>query len=189
MTIEEERAAAEAERAAELRRRWTAACVGSACAIAATLVLLTLMRYTGRPLDGVLRSLVALLIAMALVLGARALDGPVKLKEDRRGQAASSPAAAAVMLWLGCFAAIMAAFLVSDLVARIDASVVGNGNVTMRSGSRAGSGDRKGGGPDAPPGRGAVPSSNRNASARGGTTPADTDQRRPTSKPLSGGGV
>lgn len=188
MTIEEERAAAEAERAAELRRRWTAACVGSACAIAATLVLLTLMRYTGRPLDGVLRSLVALLIAMALVLGARALDGPVKLKEDRRGQVASSPATAAVLLWLGCFAAIMAAFLVSDLVARTDASVVGNRNCTMRSGPRTESGDRKGRGPEDSPGKGSFASANKDVTSRSGTIPAVTDQRWPTGKPLSGGG-
>lgn len=122
MTIMEEQAAVRAEQAAEVRRRWMAACLCVASAIAAAFALLAMVRFPGHVSDSILRSLLAMLLGATLVLGARALDGPIRLREHRRGQSASSEAAAALVLWLGCFAAIMAALLASDLVARVDVS-------------------------------------------------------------------
>lgn len=120
MTIIEEQAVINAEKAAEVRRRWTAASVSAACAIAAAFILLVMTRFPGHLSDTILRSLLAMLLATALVLGARALDGPVRFREQGRGQNTSSEAAAALMLWLGCFATMIAAFLVSDLVSHVD---------------------------------------------------------------------
>lgn len=127
MTIVKEQEAAKAEREAEGRRRWTAAGLCAACAVAAAFVLLIMTKFPGHLSDSMLRALVALLLGATLVLGARALDGPIRLREHRRGQKTSSEAAAALMLWLGCFAALMTAFLVSDLVARVDVSIRGGG--------------------------------------------------------------
>lgn len=133
MTIMEEQAAVRAEHAAEVRRRWIAACLCVASAIAAAFALLAMAKFPGHVSDSILRSLLAMLLGATLVLGARALDGPIRLREHRRGQSASSEAAAALVLWLGCFAAIMAALLASDLVARVDVAGRAEGAGAMGS--------------------------------------------------------
>lgn len=135
MSISDEKKAARIERAAEIGRRWTATGIGGACVIAAAFVLLAMVRFPGHRSESVLRPLVALLLAAALVLGARALDGPIRTREHRRGHGTSSEATAALVMWLGCFATIMAAFLVSDVVARFDVPQQGGRAKSSRSSS------------------------------------------------------
>jgi len=75
--------------------------------------------YCGRSRTiAILQPLLALSLSTALTAAARALDGPIRLGGRRREALSSSAAAASVLLWLGCFGAIEATFLVVDVVDR-----------------------------------------------------------------------
>ena len=63
-------------------------------------------------------ALLAMSLSTALVAGLRALDGPLRFGDRRRDVPSSTPAAAAVLLWLACFGALAAVFLILDIVER-----------------------------------------------------------------------
>jgi hypothetical protein len=101
------------------RSRVRAATIGAiVAAIFALALLLTLTCSENLLPAAILQPLLALALSVSLTLGARAVDGPIRLAGRRREAASASAAAAVLLLWLGCFSAIQAAFLVVDVVGR-----------------------------------------------------------------------
>ena len=70
----------------------------------------------------VLRTAIGVFTASAAVMGVRAIDGPLSLAASRRGASGHSDAVSLGLLWLGWFAAIMAAMLLAHVAARERAS-------------------------------------------------------------------
>jgi len=107
------------------KRRATSATVFKG---ALALVLLTTLLWIGTGLSGgqsLAASVQPLLIgavSLAIVAGARWLEGPLRLRTRRRGERAPSNAVAAVLLWLACFAAIETAALLSQLTLHLVAT-------------------------------------------------------------------
>jgi hypothetical protein len=61
-------------------------------------------------------TLLALALSSSIVTGARWLDGEIRLQPKRRGEKGHSPAGASILLWLACFGAIEAAFLLAPVL-------------------------------------------------------------------------
>jgi hypothetical protein len=103
---------AEPEKLLEADRKHRIAAI--AVAIAATLVAALL--YWGTTIrSSPAEPLLATLIALALVTGLRGLEVPTTEVHRRRSGAPSTSRGDLVKLWLACFLALEAAFLVTDL--------------------------------------------------------------------------
>ena len=108
------------ERLAERSRIRAAATGALVAAIFALVLLLTLACSQNLLPAAILQPMLALALSVSLTLGARAVDGPIRLAGRRREAASASAAAAVLLLWLGCFSAIQTAFLVVDVVGRLN---------------------------------------------------------------------
>jgi hypothetical protein len=98
----------------ELVRRFAAAGIAVMSLAAAVFCALALM-WGIVQLNDVLRTAIAMFAASGAVMGVRAIDGPLSLPAPRRGASGHSDAASLGLLWLGWFAAIMAAMLLAHL--------------------------------------------------------------------------
>ncbi len=101
----------------ELVRRWAATGAAVASLVIAAICASALTWQIAWPSD-VLRTAVAMFTASAAVMGVRAIDGPLNLATSRRGTVGHSDAVSLGLLWLGWFAAIMAAMLLAHLATR-----------------------------------------------------------------------
>jgi len=117
----DEREQANVERLAEgNRRRWASGIGGFALLASIVIAVVMLRRCHGDEQLSLTPAyaLLAMSLSTALVAGLRALDGPLRFGDRRRDVPSSTPAAAAVLLWLACFGALVAVFLVVDVVER-----------------------------------------------------------------------
>lgn len=101
----------------ELVRRRTATGAAITSLVIAAICASALTWQIAWPSD-VLRTAVAMFTASAAVMGVRAIDGPLSLATSRRGTSGHSDAVSLGLLWLGWFAAIMAAMLLAHLATR-----------------------------------------------------------------------
>lgn len=106
------------ERLAEARRVRAAVVCAVLAALVAALLAGKLACLKGEAPSVILQPLLALALSLSLTLGARAVDGPIRLAGRRREATSASAGAAVLLLWLACFSAIQAAFLVVDVVGR-----------------------------------------------------------------------
>lgn len=98
----------------ELVRRYAAAGVAVSSLLATAVCASALTWHNAWPPD-VLRTAIAVFAASAAAMGVRAIDGPLNLAASRRGASGHSDAVSLGLLWLGWFAAIMAAMLLTHL--------------------------------------------------------------------------
>lgn len=115
---EDEREERRLERLAEAGRVRAAVIGAVLAAFVAALLAGKLACLKGEAPSAILQPLLALTLSLSLTLGARAVDGPIRLAGRRREAISTSAGAAVLLLWLGCFSAIQAAFLVVDVVGR-----------------------------------------------------------------------
>jgi hypothetical protein len=109
-----------AVRDAETSRRNIA---GWLCAVAAALCVVSLVAIYRNPNPRTalfIETLLACAMAATIVLAARAIDGPITLRSRRRTDAASGGSAGIIVMWLGCFATLAAAFLAIDVIGRAE---------------------------------------------------------------------
>jgi hypothetical protein len=101
----------------EVVRRRIAARAGIASLLLAGVCASALTWQVAWPSD-VLRTAIGVFTASAAVMGVRAIDGPLSLAASRRGASGHSDAVSLGLLWLGWFAAIMAAMLLAHVAVR-----------------------------------------------------------------------
>lgn len=143
MNDDEKAEKAEEKLAERARVKHAALGAGVAAGLSFLLVCMLLCSHdTGRA--SLLQPLLALSLSVLLTLGARSIDGPIRLAERPRQTSSTSAAGAVLLLWLGCFLAIQAAFLVVDLVSGyhsdqtscpIGAKSRGKGTLTIEDGA------------------------------------------------------
>jgi hypothetical protein len=105
-----------AELEAEAVRRKIA---GGLCAVAVALCVACLAGvywHQGPRSAAFIETLLASAMAATVVLAATAIDGPIALRSRRRSDAASVGAAGIIVMWLGCFATLEAAFVAIDVI-------------------------------------------------------------------------
>lgn len=105
----------------EATRRLVAGGLGVAALVLAVFLAFLRARFPGPGASVLAAPMIAASVALALVLGFRALDGGIRFsggggRRRRRG----SRSASAIVLWLACFAAIETAFLVGAGLERTD---------------------------------------------------------------------
>ncbi len=106
------------ERLTESHRVFAASLAACCAAVLALIVLCNLLPPEGQGRVAVLQPLLALTLSVFLILGARAVEGPIRLAGRRREVSSASAGAGALVLWLGCFCVIQAAILVADVASR-----------------------------------------------------------------------
>ena len=106
---------AAAQQAEGLRRSVAAVC-------AAASVILAVAFYFGiarQPESGWFsKALLAALLSIAIVTGARSLEGPARAHSQRRNAIDGSDASPLIRLWLSCFVALSMAFLAGEILER-----------------------------------------------------------------------
>jgi hypothetical protein len=115
---EEEKKRLEQEEEREVKRTRAALTIAVVAAFLSLFLVVVLVCVDDIRVRRLLEPVLALTLAVLITFGARAVDGPITLGGRRREAARSSQAAASVLLWLGCFCAIQASFVLVDVVAR-----------------------------------------------------------------------
>jgi hypothetical protein len=83
--------------------------------LGAAVCLLKISTRQSDPAAGtLLQAVAAVALSVAIVLGARALDGPIRAR-SRRHDLPQSEANSAVWLWITCFAIVEGSFLLATL--------------------------------------------------------------------------
>jgi hypothetical protein len=104
----------ERERDAECARRQQAAVIAVVSLILGGILVALSMRVASLIEHLTFHALAAFALAAGIVMGARAVEGPVELRGNRRGDA-NSPAASAIRLWVTCFLVIEAVLFLTVL--------------------------------------------------------------------------